>query len=483
MTAPFDNIVQHLFHQPSLQSVTIDELERMALQDPSFAAAQFLLLKKMQETDHPGFSNQLRKTTLYFNNPLWLQFLLQPQREKTAVVAIEDVVIFHKEEYVPQVESEKEMVAEKPEEIITAIAEQPVLEPITPIVIAEEYNYDHTIEEKSSIAGQQAEQAIHAEENNIPVAITVADDQKIEEATTVETEEPVQEAITAMAIAEEYNYNPVVEEEPSSAKQQNEEEIHATEEQNIPIAIAEQYNYNNVAEPEIPVENNTTTSPLIEEAAQSDDIITEIPQENNYSQAVEVEMPVENNTEQITILSVEEPAQHAVIADTEQEYTREDAADADNTEQPTEQITETHRYEKPLLTTITETAAAKEDMLFEPYHTIDYFASQGIKLSKIEPEPQDKLGKQLKSFTEWLKSMKKLPQVSVNKILAENEESQVVEAASHSIETKEVITETMAEVFEKQGLYEKATEVYRKLSLLNPAKSAYFASRIEALKQ
>ena len=45
---------------------------------------------------------------------------------------------------------------------------------------------------------------------------------------------------------------------------------------------------------------------------------------------------------------------------------------------------------------------------FEPYHTVDYFASQGIKLSQ-EDNTKDKFGKQLKSFTEWLKSMKRLP--------------------------------------------------------------------------
>ena len=140
------------------------------------------------------------------------------------------------------------------------------------------------------------------------------------------------------------------------------------------------------------------------------------------------------------------------------------------------------KEDKPLFKTVIETAGAKNDFLFEPYHTVDYFASQGIKLSKMEADSKDKLGRQLKSFTEWLKSMKKLPQVSINKILSENEESKVVADAIHSIENKEVITEAMAEVFEKQGMADKAIEVYQKLSLQNPAKSAYFAAKIDALK-
>jgi hypothetical protein len=40
----------------------------------------------------------------------------------------------------------------------------------------------------------------------------------------------------------------------------------------------------------------------------------------------------------------------------------------------------------------------------------------------------------------------------------------------------------MAEVWAKQGNADKAIRVYEKLSLLNPAKSPYFAGRIEQLK-
>lgn len=111
---------------------------------------------------------------------------------------------------------------------------------------------------------------------------------------------------------------------------------------------------------------------------------------------------------------------------------------------------------------------------FEPYHTVDYFASQGIKLQQSE-FGQDKLGKQLKSFTEWLRSMKKLPAAST-------QQDEVVSViAEHSLEDKEVLTEAMAEVWIKQGNREKAREIYGKLSLQNPSKSSYFAAKIEQL--
>lgn len=51
-------------------------------------------------------------------------------------------------------------------------------------------------------------------------------------------------------------------------------------------------------------------------------------------------------------------------------------------------------------------APINEEMLFEPLFATDYFASQGIKLSE-DVQSSDKLGKQLKSFTEWLKTIKK----------------------------------------------------------------------------
>jgi hypothetical protein len=120
-------------------------------------------------------------------------------------------------------------------------------------------------------------------------------------------------------------------------------------------------------------------------------------------------------------------------------------------------------------------------LVFEPYHTVDYFASQGIKLSQEEVS-KDKFGKQLKSFTEWLKTMKRLPAAEQVKSLEPGSEQKIENLAAHSVEGEEVYTETMAEVWERQGNREKAMEVYNKLSLLNPSKRAYFAAKIDSLK-
>ncbi|OLY92837.1 hypothetical protein SAMN05444008_11918 [Cnuella takakiae] len=121
-------------------------------------------------------------------------------------------------------------------------------------------------------------------------------------------------------------------------------------------------------------------------------------------------------------------------------------------------------------------------LAFEPFHTVDYFASQGIKLSQADL-PKDKFGKQLMSFTAWLKTMKKLPASEHAKNMDPQAEARVETMAAHSVNSSDIVTETMAEIWIKQGQPAKATEIYKKLSLLHPSKKAYFAAKLENLKQ
>jgi len=122
----------------------------------------------------------------------------------------------------------------------------------------------------------------------------------------------------------------------------------------------------------------------------------------------------------------------------------------------------------------------QETLAFEPFHTIDYFASQGIQY-KPEELPTDKFGQQLKSFTERIKAMKRLPLSEMGKSIDPTEEKKVEQLAGNSLQQNEVLTEAMAAIWIKQGNIAKAKEIYSKLSLLEPSKSAYFASRIDEL--
>lgn len=156
-------------------------------------------------------------------------------------------------------------------------------------------------------------------------------------------------------------------------------------------------------------------------------------------------------------------------------------------------LTETIQEEDPLerelslpeiqIETVKEEKNEKDqDLFFEPFHTVDYFASQGIKI-RAEEKPADKFSTQLRSFTDWLKTMKRVPVSELAKNIPSVLEKKVEQLAEHSLDEKEVVTETMAEVWEKQGNREKAIGIYSKLSLQDPSKSAYFAAKIEELKK
>lgn len=126
-----------------------------------------------------------------------------------------------------------------------------------------------------------------------------------------------------------------------------------------------------------------------------------------------------------------------------------------------------------------------EKLTFEtdPYYTIDYFESQGIKFD-YKSNANDDLTKKMLKFTDWLKRMKNPSNKAFQQTNEQGEEldKAIQGIAQSSNQPKEIVTETMAEIFEKQGDLEKAIQLYIKLSFLNPQKTAYFAARIQKLK-
>lgn len=171
------------------------------------------------------------------------------------------------------------------------------------------------------------------------------------------------------------------------------------------------------------------------------------------------------------------------------EITTETIPETLHEESPQKEIEIKENYEEATVSnslqqqeSIAHENAEKEDEIiaFEPLHTVDYFASQGIKINE-ELLTNDKLGSQMKSFTAWLKSMKKLHPGKLEEQSLATEKLIQTSADESNINT-EILTEAMAEVLIKQNKKEKAIEMFSKLSLINPSKSAYFAARIESIK-
>ncbi len=279
-------ILQHLFKKNSLQGITVETLQQMTIEFPYFAVGQFLLTRKLLESEDPSYEDQFQKTLICFHNPLWLQYKLS--------------------------------------EPVTAAEES----------VSDTSKYPETTE----------------------VAIVKSSD---------ETAQLSRDLLEKVVLNQENDYS------------------------------------------------------------------------NTEPQTITPEVPLEAHSNELM-----------------------------NGHQQNE----------------TQTIQREEPFIFQAYYTVDYFASQGIKLSQ-DNQQQDKLGKQLKSFTEWLKTMRRLPDTSAVEILHKINDNEIARIAAHSLEEKEVLTEAMAEVLIKQGKHEKARELYHKLSLQNPHKSPYFTAKIEDLKQ
>jgi hypothetical protein len=190
---------------------------------------------------------------------------------------------------------------------------------------------------------------------------------------------------------------------------------------------------------------------------------------------------------------LEEPVQTKVSVDENENADELSDYDPDNTGEPVGYSDDTETGANGQMQELSErfgehqklqssfNAKNADSIVFTPYHMVDYFASQGIKLI-LEDNPPDQFGKQLKSFTDWLKVMKRLPAKPSSEKEDEKINEQIRHFAAHSIEERDILTESMAEVLAKQGMYENAIALFQKLSLIYPPKSAYFASRIEQLK-
>lgn len=164
--------------------------------------------------------------------------------------------------------------------------------------------------------------------------------------------------------------------------------------------------------------------------------------------------------------------------------------EAEELNKPTEQLdgstpeeTADHLAQTLSKIKIEASAITETDLIpLDPYHRIDYFASQGIRLDK-DALVNDNVGRKLKKFTEWLKTMKRIPENESSADIDEHTSRNIQNLAARSLLGTEILTEAMAEVYVKQKLYAKAIYLYKKLSLQNPAKSTYFASRIEELNK
>lgn len=416
-------IIQHLFQVSSLEDVSRERLEAFVETYPSFGIGHYLLSCKLQAEGSDRFLPETQRTCLYFSNPLWLQWLLQ----NSDGMPVTQPVAF-----------------ERAEETPIAVEE-------TPAVVEEVYV---TPEVEAMPVSAPVEEVHEVPVENV---VTMA-----EEAFVAPAGDDLAESLTAEGSSAADELLRSIEEARGLRESlQQPDEDHSPE-----VAIAGE---------SLPVETEpehvaeVVPEPVQEIAAPQEEPVAAVEEQAAVAEepVATVEEPIRDEEAPFVLDEEVVQEQHAAVAETPVVEEVPAVAEAAVVEAPAEETP------KPAPT-------VTQDFLFEPYHTIDYFASQGIKLT-LDENPNDKLGKQLKSFTEWLKTMRRLPQKDREVVPDRVAEEAVQSSAADSIKGKDVLTETMAEVLAKQGMREKARAVYEKLSLLNPDKRAYFAAKIEQL--
>jgi|GEM_PF-5762321 len=106
---------------------------------------------------------------------------------------------------------------------------------------------------------------------------------------------------------------------------------------------------------------------------------------------------------------------------------------------------------------------------------------------EVSPEPED-------SFAIWLQKREVLPGTArelrprkkgvKRKKLGKAKMSKAEKQAAKSVEeNKELVSETLANLYVQQELYDKAIEMYGKLKLKFPNKSGYFADKIDQIQK
>jgi len=488
-------------------SIEIDILEKNIEEYPASSVVRFMWLYHLKKNNNPSINEVFKQTGVYLNNPLWMEYQLSKSEIDINTVSARLNESFGQEEI------SQNLISENENHNPANFNEQKSEAEIAPEAVNEEIL-------QNPISENEFTEIKNEEIINEPVG-------EIENENSADlNEQKLEEEITPDTVNEEILQNPILENETSEIK--NEEIINEPpgeienknsadlneqkpEAEIAPDTVNQEIPQNPISENEFTeIKNEEVTNEPSEEIEHENtaNINEQKPEEEILPEAVNQEIaqnPISENefteikNEEVTNEPSEEIEHENTANINEQkpeeeilpEVVNQEIAQNPILENEEDNINEDQSVFQVNPAEVNQTLSDKpfspnenhgEEMPipFEPLHTVDYFASQGIKLSE-EALANDHLGQQVKSFTAWLKTMKKL---HPGQLPEQNEviEKIIQSSSEASNQNANVLTEAMAEVLVKQGKREKAVGMYEKLSLINPSKSAYFAAKIENLK-
>jgi len=514
----FESIFNRKFSDEDIRNF----LEQVTKEHPYFSPAQYFLLLQADK-ESTAYAQQVAKTSVLFNNPHWLKFQLDEYDRNPAELS--NSIVTHNNEVVlaestaktyPEFEAPAETTNENELSAINSFEQEAAFQEPEDLVII--YQATEPAIEVASTPNELEEIAVKEIEHDVKeveieqiveeVSMPAEDSLVNDEVKEVEIEQIVEEVSMP---AEDSLVNDEVKE--VEIEQIVEEASIPAEDSLVNNEVKEVEIEQIVEDASIPAEDslvndenksqNEVNEVEIEQIVEKELIHEEdIPvNEENEAQNEVKEIEIEQLVEEAQMDTEDSPVNEENEAQMEGDEIvyRETAPeikttvhsghfnDADsplvNEAETEEDISSDKEEMAPLNFRLNiDTSSTTEDTIsFEPLHATDYFASLGIKLSG-EIQPTDKLGKQLKSFTEWLKTMKK---IHSDQQARQNGQAEITvqKLAENSNKQQEVVTESMADVLLQQGKAKKAIEVYKKLSLLDSSKSAYFAAKIDQLKE
>ena len=539
MNSGLPSLLDAIFGKQDLALVSLEEIYEVIREFPSFNAGHFLLAKKLKLQDDPGYEIESMRTALYFNNAFWLQSLLddgnhfQPAESFSLVKEArdEDQSIFEEypEETLDIIQEESNYTFESYTPIEQPVTEKDELDEETEEILEEKLNSDPVRPEERFQYPEPGSQTVTSFDElmakyNLPPLDLVDETAESAEAalTAKEDVQPEPEAVQEIKWPADES-NPDKSPETESDQLETLEEVvneYGIFEETVVKKTDHDHDMDAFDEPldQIPfvsdkiVEETTPAGQsvnTVQEAraehivADEDAVVDNFTAENpgtienadiiENRESVDAHYQTDEHDYDAYDRPLEEPVQTKVSVDENENADELSDYDPDNTGEPVGYSDDTETGANGQMQELSErfgehqklqssfNAKNADSIVFTPYHMVDYFASQGIKLI-LEDNPPDQFGKQLKSFTDWLKVMKRLPAKPSSEKEDEKINEQIRHFAAHSIEERDILTESMAEVLAKQGMYENAIALFQKLSLIYPPKSAYFASRIEQLK-
>jgi uncharacterized protein (DUF2164 family) len=442
MNTLYNSSNQEFIDKSNWEALSIPEIDTLLVQYPYFS---FLHLLKARKNKVEGLDQDavaFKKTTLYFNNIPWLlyQSNQMPVFSKTVKEEVEENQAIENTypllEILDNSNSEED---EKLEDLNTLISHE-----------------SSTIEEETTL------DEFEFEDNEIEL--------------TNDSDFITEDNIT--------NPNEVIEaiEEPDESTAPSEETEQSENEFKIELSNDLEF---------VSEDNITNPNEAIEDIAEPYESTT--PSEEPEQSENEFKIELTNDLEFVSednitnpnevIEAIEEPIESTPLSDPIEKSESELKIEIETILEPSLEI----ENDADLIQTEPIRETSREDFIEEaiiPIENVyggDYFTTQGIHIDESEKQEEIKLNFTRNSFKDWLKLMNKIK--TEEEIETSKEKNEYPINSLQDIEHQEldIYTETMADIYINQGLKNKAIQIFEKLSLINPSKSAYFTSRINKI--